>query len=117
MAHVVGVPKRDPCSKCSMPVFLAERLQVGQKIYHRTCLKCARCSSQLTIGSFYETETDGEYCCETCPDEEEEEDEKEIVTNGNIHSILPISNLKPLFLFYSFYLLAIYLKFFIHQKY
>ena len=70
MAHVVGVPKRDPCRKCQLPVFLAERLMVGKKVYHRTCLKCARCSYQLTPGSFYETEVDDQYCCETCPDEE-----------------------------------------------
>lgn len=71
MAHVVGVPKRDPCAKCSLPVFLAERMIVGSNTYHRACMKCARCSSQLTLGSFYETELDGQYCCETCPDEEE----------------------------------------------
>lgn len=70
MAHVVGVPKREPCLKCGNPVFLAERLAIGQKLYHRTCLRCARCNSQLTLGSFYETEVDDEYCCETCPDEE-----------------------------------------------
>lgn len=75
MAHVVGVPKRDPCAKCSLPVFLAERMAIGLNIYHRTCLKCARCSSQLTLGSFYETEVDGEFCCETCPDEEEKENQ------------------------------------------
>ncbi|KAL9882619.1 MICAL-like protein isoform 1-T6 [Glossina fuscipes fuscipes] len=70
MAHVVGVPRRDPCRKCKLPVFLAERLMVGEKVYHRTCLRCARCGSQLTPGSFYETEIDDQYCCETCPDEE-----------------------------------------------
>lgn len=70
MAHVVGVPKRDPCMRCRLPVFLAERLTVGKKVYHRTCLKCARCGYQLTPGSFYETEIDDQYCCETCPDEE-----------------------------------------------
>ncbi|XP_037918777.1 MICAL-like protein 1 isoform X2 [Hermetia illucens] len=77
MAHVVGVPKRDPCSACGLPVFLAERLTIpgvsgsgSKRVYHRTCLRCARCKSQLTPGSFYETEVDGEYCCETCPDEE-----------------------------------------------
>ncbi|XP_037938439.1 calponin homology domain-containing protein DDB_G0272472-like isoform X2 [Teleopsis dalmanni] len=69
MAHV-GVPRRDPCQKCQLPVFLAERLTVGKRTYHRTCLKCARCGSQLSPGSFYETEVDDEYCCETCPDEE-----------------------------------------------
>lgn len=70
MAHVVGVPKREPCQKCGNPIFLAERLTVGKALYHRTCLRCARCESQLTLGSFYETEIDGEFCCETCPDEE-----------------------------------------------
>ncbi|KAL5278402.1 MICALL1.2 family protein [Megaselia abdita] len=75
MAHVVGVPKRDPCAKCALPVFLAERMAIGLNIYHRTCLKCARCSSQLTLGNFYETEVDGEFCCETCPDEEEKENQ------------------------------------------
>ncbi|XP_055609056.1 MICAL-like protein 1 isoform X2 [Uranotaenia lowii] len=66
----VGVPKREPCRKCGNPVFFAERITFEQKLYHRSCLKCARCGAQLTLGSFYETETDGEYCCETCPDEE-----------------------------------------------
>ncbi|KAJ6638671.1 MICAL-like protein 2 [Pseudolycoriella hygida] len=77
VAHIVGgsggggsVLKREPCQKCNLPVFLAERLVLGQKLFHRTCLKCARCQSQLTPGSFYETEVDGEFCCETCPDEE-----------------------------------------------
>ncbi|XP_030378616.1 MICAL-like protein 1 isoform X2 [Scaptodrosophila lebanonensis] len=72
MAHVVGVPRRDPCQKCQLPVFLAERLLIGKQVYHRTCLKCARCGSQLSPGSFYETEVNNEYCCETCPDEEDE---------------------------------------------
>lgn len=69
MAHVV-VPKREPCVKCNNPVFLAERLLINQSLYHRTCFRCARCSSVLTLGNFYETEKDREYCCETCPDEE-----------------------------------------------
>jgi len=38
--------------------------------YHRTCFRCARCTNQLTPGNYYETE-EGQYCCETCPDEEE----------------------------------------------
>lgn len=67
MQHVL---KREPCHKCQLPVFLAERLLHGSRLYHRTCLRCARCQSQLTPGSFYETEQDGEFCCETCPDED-----------------------------------------------
>lgn len=89
------MPKREPCRKCGNPVFFAERISFEQKLYHRSCLKCARCGAQLTLGSFYETETDGEYCCETCPDEEIRLSERrrsiaetgtppvEITTNGN----------------------------------
>ncbi|XP_055302278.1 kinesin-related protein 4 isoform X2 [Sitodiplosis mosellana] len=67
MAHI---PKREPCKHCGLPVFFAERLAIDGSLYHRKCLRCARCDSQLTPGSFYETEVDGVFCCETCPDEE-----------------------------------------------
>ncbi|KAM7349860.1 MICAL-like protein isoform 2-T3 [Cochliomyia hominivorax] len=86
MAHVVGVPKREPCRKCQLPVFLAERLVVGKSVYHRTCLKCARCGYQLTPGSFYETEVDEQYCCETCPDEEISKESHEQLQNKNIEA-------------------------------
>lgn len=79
MAHVV--PKREPCNKCNNPVFFAERLVINEKLYHRTCFRCARCSSVLTLGNFYETENDLEYCCETCPDEEKTTSPKVDVTN------------------------------------
>lgn len=68
MAHIV--PKREPCKHCGHPVFFAERFSIDGSFYHRKCLRCARCDSQLTPGSFYETEVDGVFCCETCPDEE-----------------------------------------------
>lgn len=79
MAHVV--PKREPCVKCGNPIFLAERLVIKQSLYHRTCLRCARCQSLLTIGNFYETENDHEFCCETCPDEEKSSGPKVDVSN------------------------------------
>ncbi|KAJ9590123.1 hypothetical protein L9F63_016752, partial [Diploptera punctata] len=60
--------RREPCTKCGMPVFIAERLLVGGHLYHRTCFRCARCQTQLSVANCYETEG-GEYCCETCPDE------------------------------------------------
>ena len=47
-----------------------ERLNVAGKILHRTCFRCARCQSQLSIANYYETEKEGTYCCEMCPDEE-----------------------------------------------
>ncbi|CRL04638.1 CLUMA_CG017705, isoform A [Clunio marinus] len=83
MANVV--PRREPCVKCNNPVFLAERLIINQSLYHRTCFRCARCSSILTLGNFYETEKDHEYCCETCPDEEKSTKAK--VDEGNRLSI------------------------------
>lgn len=64
------VPKREPCCKCKNPIFFAERLIIEEQLYHRTCFRCARCSSVLTLGNFYQTEKDNEFCCETCPDEE-----------------------------------------------
>ncbi|KDR08841.1 MICAL-like protein 1 isoform X2 [Zootermopsis nevadensis] len=61
--------RREPCAKCGLPVFIAERLLVnGRTLYHRSCFRCARCQHQLSLANFYETEG-GEYCCETCPDE------------------------------------------------
>lgn len=60
---------REPCAKCNNPVFIAERLNVGKLLFHRTCFRCARCSNQLTLANYYETENNA-YCCETCPDEE-----------------------------------------------
>lgn len=65
----VGRVRRDPCAKCRLPVFIAERFNIGKLLYHRTCFRCARCNSQLTLASYYETEN-GEFCCEVCPDEE-----------------------------------------------
>lgn len=84
MAPIVGVPKREPCKQCGLPVFFAERLAVDGSFYHRKCLRCARCDSQLTPGSFYETEVDGVFCCETCPDEEKKL-QRLGTTNNNTH--------------------------------
>ncbi|XP_076243448.1 MICAL-like protein [Calliopsis andreniformis] len=63
------IMRRDLCAVCGLPVFLAEKLVVDHVAYHRTCFRCARCNNQLTIGNYYETE-DGQFCCETCPDED-----------------------------------------------
>uniref|UniRef100_A0A182NCY4 MICAL-like protein 1 n=1 Tax=Anopheles dirus TaxID=7168 RepID=A0A182NCY4_9DIPT len=94
----VGVPKRASCNRCSNPIFLAERISFGEKSYHRSCLKCARCGTQLTVGSFYETETDGEYCCETCPDEEiqlEQRRESSASSEENLSPVVAGSERKP----------------------
>uniref|UniRef100_A0A182KDN6 LIM zinc-binding domain-containing protein n=1 Tax=Anopheles christyi TaxID=43041 RepID=A0A182KDN6_9DIPT len=97
-AAFVGVPKRASCNRCSNPIFLAERISFGEKSYHRSCLKCARCGTQLTVGSFYETETDGEYCCETCPDEEiqlEQRRESSASSEGSGRSSIVTGSARP----------------------
>ena len=62
----------EPCRQCSQAVEIISRLNVGGRILHRTCFKCARCETQLSLASYYETET-GDFCCEVCPDEEKKE--------------------------------------------
>jgi len=62
----------EPCRQCSQTVEIISRLNVGGRILHRTCFKCARCETQLSLASYYETET-GDFCCEVCPDEEKKE--------------------------------------------
>ena len=51
-------------------VYILQRLNVTGRILHRSCFRCARCKSQLSIANYYETEKEGIYCCEMCPDEE-----------------------------------------------
>lgn len=59
---------REPCIVCKQPVFIAQRLRVEGRLYHRTCFRCARCGAQLSAADYYET-CSGDYVCETCPDE------------------------------------------------
>ena len=68
-ATCLGSMRKDVCVVCGFPIFLAEKLVLAHVAYHRTCFRCARCNNQLTIGNYYETE-EGQYCCETCPDED-----------------------------------------------
>ena len=71
----------DPCRICAKSVFILERLNVGGRILHRTCFKCARCGTQLSLAGYYETEA-GEYCCELCPDEENREEKQATLRAG-----------------------------------
>ncbi|XP_012277904.1 MICAL-like protein 1 isoform X2 [Orussus abietinus] len=79
--------RRDACSICGLPVFLAEKLVISRTVYHRTCFRCARCNNQLTLGNYYETE-DGQYCCETCPDEEKASSDPIAGTTRRVPKIL-----------------------------
>lgn len=75
----MGSGRLETCWSCRRPVFLAERLVAGGKLRHRTCFTCKRCGNQLNLVGCYETEN-GDFVCETCPDEEhrEEADRQEV---------------------------------------
>ncbi|XP_065344187.1 MICAL-like protein 1 isoform X2 [Cloeon dipterum] len=67
--NVLALGRRELCAGCGEAVFLAERLRIGGRTFHRRCLRCARCGAQLSLANCYETEKDT-FCCEVCPDEE-----------------------------------------------
>lgn len=67
----MGAGRLETCWSCRRPVFLAERLVAGGKLRHRTCFTCKRCGNQLSLVGCYETEN-GDFVCETCPDEEKQ---------------------------------------------
>jgi len=75
------------CRVCNKPVFILERLNVAGKLFHRTCFKCARCDEQLTLASFYETET-GQFCCEVCPDEEDRERKRTLKARKDLSRLM-----------------------------
>ena len=77
----------DQCHICGKSVYLLERLNVGGRIIHRTCFKCARCEEQLTLASFYETET-GQFCCEVCPDEEDSQRKRTLKVRKDFEMML-----------------------------
>jgi LIM domain len=56
------------CTACGEAVFLAERLRLSGRTFHRRCFRCARCGAQLSPANCYETESRA-FCCEVCPDE------------------------------------------------
>ena len=79
------------CIICDKPMFILERLNVGGKLFHRTCFKCARCEEQLTLASFYETET-GQFCCEVCPDEEDNERKRTLKARKDLAKLMAAEN-------------------------
>ncbi|XP_068629341.1 MICAL-like protein 1 isoform X2 [Battus philenor] len=58
----------DKCAACGLPVYLAQRLMVAQKLYHRRCFRCSKCSGHLNPKNFQLNET-SEFCCDACKNE------------------------------------------------
>ncbi|KAL0842137.1 hypothetical protein ABMA28_014313 [Loxostege sticticalis] len=58
----------DKCAACGLPVYLAQRLIVSHKLYHRRCFRCSKCSGHLNPKNF--EITDGsEFTCDSCKNE------------------------------------------------
>ncbi|XP_014370587.2 MICAL-like protein 1 isoform X2 [Papilio machaon] len=58
----------DKCAACGLPVYLAQRLMVDHKLYHRRCFRCSKCSGHLNPKN-YQVDDTSEFCCDTCKNE------------------------------------------------
>lgn len=58
----------DKCATCGLPVYLAQRLIVSQKLYHRQCFRCSKCSGHLNPKNFHILNTN-EFSCDACKNE------------------------------------------------
>ena len=47
----------DPCASCSQIVFLAERREAGERVFHAACFRCSACDKQL--GTDWEMDSRG----------------------------------------------------------
>ncbi|XP_051967656.1 LIM domain and actin-binding protein 1 isoform X2 [Xyrauchen texanus] len=46
------LPIQESCVSCQKTVYPLERLIANQHIYHKTCFRCALCSTKLSLGSY-----------------------------------------------------------------
>ncbi|CAG4989502.1 unnamed protein product [Parnassius apollo] len=58
----------DKCAACELPVYLAQKLIVAQKLYHRRCFRCSKCSGHLNPKNFHVDDA-SEFTCDTCKNE------------------------------------------------
>ncbi|XP_053626007.1 MICAL-like protein 1 isoform X2 [Plodia interpunctella] len=58
----------DKCAACGLPVYLAQRLLVSHKLYHRRCFRCSNCSGHINPKN-YELTEGSEFACDSCKNE------------------------------------------------
>ncbi|RVE43377.1 hypothetical protein evm_011962 [Chilo suppressalis] len=58
----------DKCAACGLPVYLAQRLLVSHKLYHRRCFRCSKCSGHMNPKNF-DTVDGSEFTCDSCKNE------------------------------------------------
>lgn len=71
----------DKCTACGLPVYLAQRLLVSHKLYHRRCFRCSICSGHLNPKNFDIIER-SEFKCDSCRNEKSL---PKIFNNNNHH--------------------------------
>lgn len=42
----------EKCSQCTRTVYAMEKLEVAGRVMHKTCFRCCKCNSQLSVGRF-----------------------------------------------------------------
>ncbi|KAF6773522.1 hypothetical protein AHF37_07665 [Paragonimus kellicotti] len=42
-------PKSEKCVRCSKPVYANERIEAGDKVWHRLCFRCSVCEMSLNL--------------------------------------------------------------------
>ncbi|KAK2874611.1 hypothetical protein Q8A67_021764 [Cirrhinus molitorella] len=52
IARIFNVPNQEICVSCQKTVYPLEKLVANQQIYHKTCFRCAFCSTKLSLGTY-----------------------------------------------------------------
>lgn len=63
-----GKAALDKCAACGLPVYLAQRLMVSQKLYHRRCFRCSKCSGHLNPKIVHIIDSSS-FSCDSCKNE------------------------------------------------
>ncbi|CAH2086413.1 unnamed protein product [Euphydryas editha] len=63
-----GKAALDKCASCGLPVYLAQRLMVSQKLYHRRCFRCSKCSGHLNPKNYHIVDSSN-FSCDSCKNE------------------------------------------------
>ncbi|XP_073682033.1 LIM domain and actin-binding protein 1 isoform X2 [Garra rufa] len=52
VARKFNMPTQERCVSCQKTVYPLEKLVANQQIYHKTCFRCAFCSTKLSLGTY-----------------------------------------------------------------
>ncbi|KAF7258871.1 hypothetical protein EG68_03972 [Paragonimus skrjabini miyazakii] len=49
-------PKSEKCVRCSKPVYANERIEAGDKVWHRLCFRCSVCGMSLNLNNYNQSD-------------------------------------------------------------